>query len=86
MYSAKAYQVNITDAEAVQKAVDQTVKDFNGRLDVFIANAGIPWTQGPMVDGPLSHYTDVVSIDLDGTFYCAKACLLYTSPSPRDPR
>ncbi|OOO08453.1 putative short-chain type dehydrogenase/reductase [Aspergillus oryzae] len=69
----KAYQVNITDAEAVQKAVDQTVKDFNGRLDVFIANAGIPWTQGPMVDGPLSHYTDVVSIDLDGTFYCAKA-------------
>jgi len=26
-----------------------------------------------MVDGPLSHYTKVVGIDLDGTFYCAKA-------------
>jgi sorbose reductase len=49
------------------------VKDFNGRLDVFIANAGIPWTQGPMVDGPIEHYRDVVNIDLDGTFYCARA-------------
>lgn len=49
------------------------VKEFNGRLDIFIANAGIPWTKGPMVDGPLSHYEDVVQTDLDGTFYCAKA-------------
>lgn len=71
--TAKAYQVNITDPKAVQQAVDDVVKDFNGRLDVFIANAGIPWTQGPMVDGALEHYRDVVGIDLDGTFYCAKA-------------
>ncbi|OJJ83117.1 putative carbonyl reductase [Aspergillus glaucus CBS 516.65] len=69
----KAYQCDITNAEAVQKTVDQSVRDFNGRLDVFIANAGVPWTEGPMVDGPLSHYTKVVGIDLDGTFYCAKA-------------
>lgn len=71
--TAKAYQVEITDPKAVQAATDAVVKDFNGRLDVFIANAGIPWTQGPMVDGPLEHYRDVVAIDLDGTFYCAKA-------------
>ena len=70
--SAKAYQVEVTDAKAVEKAVNEVVKDFNGRLDVFIANAGVPWTQGPMVDGPLEHYRDVVGIDLDGTFYCAK--------------
>ncbi|PYH89002.1 reductase with broad range of substrate specificity [Aspergillus ellipticus CBS 707.79] len=69
----KAYQVNITDADAVKAAVDQVVKDFNGRLDVFIANAGIPWTKGPMVDGPLDHYSSVVDIDLNGTFYCARA-------------
>ncbi|KAJ6070406.1 hypothetical protein N7467_011725 [Penicillium canescens] len=68
----KAYQVEVTDAKAVEKAVNEVVKDFNGRLDVFIANAGVPWTQGPMVDGPLEHYRDVVGIDLDGTFYCAK--------------
>lgn len=70
---AKAYQVEVTDAKAVEQTVNEVVKEFNGRLDVFIANAGIPWTQGPMVDGPLDHYRDVIGIDLDGTFYCAKA-------------
>lgn len=71
--AAKAYQVQVTDPKAVQEATDTVVKEFNGRLDVFIANAGIPWTQGPMVDGPIEHYRDVVNIDLDGTFYCARA-------------
>ncbi|OGE57357.1 hypothetical protein PENARI_c002G08631 [Penicillium arizonense] len=70
--TAKAYQVEVTDGKAVEKAVNEVVKDFNGHLDVFIANAGVPWTQGHMVDGPLEHYRDVVGIDLDGTFYCAK--------------
>jgi sorbose reductase len=36
---AKAYKVNVTDAEAVQKAIAQVVEDF-GKLDVFVANAG----------------------------------------------
>ncbi|CAM1501029.1 Fc.00g101910.m01.CDS01 [Cosmosporella sp. VM-42] len=70
---AKAYQVNVRDAAAVEKAVDQAVEEFNGRLDIFVANAGIPWTKGAMIDGPLDHYRDVVETDLDGTYYCAKA-------------
>lgn len=49
------------------------MKEFNGRLDIFVANAGIPWTQGRMIDGELSHYHKVVSTDLDSVFYCAKA-------------
>ncbi|RFN45034.1 oxidoreductase [Fusarium flagelliforme] len=69
----KAYQVDMRDAEAVEKAVDQSVQDLNGRLDIFVANAGIPWTKGPMVDGPIEHYRDVVQTNLDGTYYCAKA-------------
>ncbi|KAF7540945.1 hypothetical protein G7Z17_g12062 [Cylindrodendrum hubeiense] len=69
----KAYQVDVRDAEAVEKAVDQSVQDLNGRLDIFVANAGIPWTKGAMVDGPLDHYRDVVATDLDGTYYSAKA-------------
>ncbi|KAH8699971.1 hypothetical protein BGZ61DRAFT_240812 [Ilyonectria robusta] len=68
----KAYQVDVRDAEAVEKTVDQAVQDLNGRLDIFVANAGIPWTKGAMVDGPLDHYRDVVQTDLDGTYYCAK--------------
>lgn len=26
-----------------------------------------------MVDGSLEHYRDVINVDLDGTFYCARA-------------
>lgn len=63
--------MNITNAMAVEDAINQVVKDFS-RLDVFVANSGIPWTKGPAVDGPLDHYRDVVDIDLNGTFYCAK--------------
>lgn len=49
------------------------MKEFNGRLDVFVANAGIPWKQGAMLDGEIDHYRKVVATDLDGTFFCARA-------------
>ncbi|PQE17432.1 L-xylulose reductase protein [Rutstroemia sp. NJR-2017a WRK4] len=71
--TCKAYQVNVTSYEAVEEAVNTAVKDLNGRLDIFIANSGIPWTQGPMLDGEVEHYRKVVTTDLDGTFYCARA-------------
>lgn len=69
----KAYQVNVTDAKHVHEMIDEIVKEFNGRLDIFIANAGIPWTQGAMLDGEIDHYRKVVATDLDSTFYCARA-------------
>jgi len=69
----KAYQVNVTDEAAVEKAINDITKEFNGRLDIFVANSGIPWTQGAMISGEISHYHKVVSTDLDGTFFCARA-------------
>jgi sorbose reductase len=71
--AAKAYQVNLKDAAKTKEVVDQAVKDFNGRLDVFIANAGIPWTQGSSLDGPVDHYHDVVQSDLDSVWFSARA-------------
>ena len=61
------------DYAAVEKAVDEQVQEFNGRLDIFVADAGIPWTKGPMVDGPIDHYRDVVATDLDNTYFCTRA-------------
>ena len=69
----KAYQTDVTDYEDTKRVIDEIVQDFNGRLDIFVANAGVPWTQGRMIDGELSHYHKVVSTDLDSVFYCAKA-------------
>lgn len=62
------------NAEEVEAAINEQVKEFGGRLDVFVANAGIPWTQGPVIEGSLEHYRDVMATNLDGVYYCAKAC------------
>ncbi|QSZ30997.1 hypothetical protein DSL72_000558 [Monilinia vaccinii-corymbosi] len=71
--TCKAYQVNVTSFEEVEKAVNTAVTELNGRLDIFIANSGIPWTQGSSLDGDLDHFNKVVRTDFDGTFYCARA-------------
>ena len=63
----------MTDPDSVKQVLNTAVKDLNGRLDIFVANAGVPWTQGRMIDGELSHYHKVTSIDFDGVFYCARA-------------
>lgn len=73
-FTGRAYQVNIQDSEKCVSAVDQVVKEFNGRLDIVVANSGIPWTQGAMTDGQLDHYRKVITTDVDGTFYIARAC------------
>ncbi len=70
--AGRAYEVDVTDASAVEEAIISQTKEFNNRLDIFVANAGIPWTQGPMMDGELSHYSKVMQIDVDGVFYCAR--------------
>ncbi|KAL1303000.1 hypothetical protein AAFC00_003316 [Neodothiora populina] len=69
----RAYQVDVTDEAAVRQAVNDNVKEFNGRLDIFVANSGIPWTQGAATDGEVSHYRKVVTTDLDSVFYCGRA-------------
>ncbi|KAF2172743.1 hypothetical protein M409DRAFT_62455 [Zasmidium cellare ATCC 36951] len=69
----RAYQTDVTDFEDTKRVINHITEEFNGRLDIFVANAGIPWTQGRMIDGQLDHYHKVVSTDLDSVFYCAKA-------------
>ncbi|KAI5844199.1 hypothetical protein BZA05DRAFT_448553 [Tricharina praecox] len=70
----KAYKLDVTSQQEVEKTVDQVVEDFNGRLDVFVANAGIPWTKGPIIEAnDHAHYTAVVSTDLDSVYFSAHA-------------
>lgn len=71
--TCKAYQVDVTDVASVEAAVEGCVRELGGRLDVFVANSGIPWKQGPMLDAEMQHYQDVMKTNVDGTYYCAKA-------------
>lgn len=69
---AKAYKVVVTDPKAVEEAIAQQIKDF-GKIDIFVANAGVPWTAGPLIDTD-NHddWNKVINLDLTGVYYCAK--------------
>ena len=67
---AKAYQVEVSKAEKVEQAIGQVVEDFR-KLDVFVANAGAAISK-PVLDMTIDEYKSLISVNLDGVFYCAK--------------
>jgi sorbose reductase len=66
----KTYSVDITDPEAVRKAIAQVVEDF-GRMDVFVANAGTGDSQ-PLLEQSLESYSNLMKTNVDGMVYCSK--------------
>ncbi|ODA79818.1 hypothetical protein RJ55_05414 [Drechmeria coniospora] len=69
----KAYQVDVMSAEAVDQAITDIVVEFNGRLDIFVANSGIAWAEGSFVDGPADKAKKVMAVNVDGVMWCAKS-------------
>lgn len=70
----RAYKVQITDPDDVERAVRTIKDDFGGKIDIFVANAGVPWTAGPLIDPPdHKEWNKVVNLDLNGVYYCCKA-------------
>ncbi|KAK6455286.1 peroxisomal 2,4 dienoyl-CoA reductase [Scheffersomyces xylosifermentans] len=68
-----AYKCNVSDPEEVEKTIAQIESDF-GTIDIFVANAGIPWTDGPSVDVKgYESWNKVIDLDLSGAYYCARA-------------
>ena len=63
----------MTSFEEVQTAVDHVVKNFNERLDIFVANAGTIPPGLNLIDIPLSDLQKCVASNLDSVIYCAKA-------------
>lgn len=69
----KAYRVDVTSHEAVDKAVIEAISDLGGRLDIFVANAGVSWGDESFIDADMSRYHDLMKINTDGVVYCAHA-------------
>ena len=72
---AESYQVDITDPDQVRQVIDQIVADF-GTIDVFVANAGIAWNYGSILnpESTPEDWKKVYDVDVHGVFYCAKYC------------
>lgn len=76
---AKAYQVEVSDPDKTKSAVEQVVKDF-GKLDVFVANAGMAISK-PILEQTIDEYKQQLAVN--GAFHramdTASTCLLRTS-------
>lgn len=69
----KAYKCNVGNSEEVEKTVDQIAQDF-GTIDVFVANAGIAWSEGRSLEVKgYDAWQKIVDYDLSSVYYCAKA-------------
>lgn len=68
--------VDVTDAEAIQRAADATAKELGG-IDILVANAGIAGPNHKLWEYPLDAWKQVVDVNLSGVFYCCRAVLPY---------
>ncbi len=64
-------EVNVADEASCAAMIDATVKKM-GRLDILVNNAGINIRKRPETY-KMSEWREVLSINLDGAFYCSHA-------------
>lgn len=69
----KAYKADVSDPKAVQAAIDQIATEFfDGRIDVFVANAGISMS-GPAETFDLDAWRRLFDVNVHGVFYGVQA-------------
>jgi NAD(P)-dependent dehydrogenase (short-subunit alcohol dehydrogenase family) len=68
---AAAVTADVSDEADVRSMVERIVGD-HGRLDVAVNNAGIGGDQLPTGEYPVESWRKVLSVNLDGVFYCMR--------------
>ena len=63
---------DITDEDAIARMADQVRRDF-GRCDILVNNAGIMAPVIPLENLPVAVWDKVMSVNLRGSFLCARA-------------
>lgn len=66
-------QANVDDFEQVNRMRDEVVKEL-GKIDILVNNAGIARDKSFVKMTP-QMWSDVLSVNLDGPFYCTKAVI-----------
>ncbi|QLG74074.1 hypothetical protein HG535_0F05860 [Zygotorulaspora mrakii] len=76
--TVKAYQCSLTDGEQVSKTIQQIESDF-GKIDIMVANAGVAWAYGPLLDLAEEdsekcdyEWKRMMDIDVNSVYYVAK--------------
>ena len=70
---AKGYVCDVTNEEQVNATVAQIISEF-GKIDILVNNAGII-KRIPMCDMSAADFRQVIDVDLNAPFICAKAVI-----------
>ena len=66
-----AFKCDVTNAEDVQKVVDETKEKF-GKIDILVNNSGASWG-APAEEMPLEAWNKVMNVNVTGTFLMSQA-------------
>jgi short-subunit dehydrogenase involved in D-alanine esterification of teichoic acids len=72
----RAYQCDVSDEQAVDAVFGTIVKDFGGKLDILVANAGICYTVAAE-DMTTQQFRSEMGVNFDGPWFCARAAAKY---------
>jgi NAD(P)-dependent dehydrogenase (short-subunit alcohol dehydrogenase family) len=64
--------LDVTDSGAVDAVADALVAD-HGKVDILVNNAGIARSETPAQDVADEHWLNVLDVNLNGSFWCARA-------------
>jgi len=71
---AFALRVDVSEPASVQMMVADTLERC-GQIDVLVNNAGIVGAAQPVATFPIADWRRIMSINLDGVFFCCQAAL-----------
>ena len=71
-YAVDVELVDVTDSKRVDEVMDAIVAR-HGRLDILVNNAGIARSETAAADHAYSDWQDVLDVNLNGSFWCARA-------------
>ena len=64
--------LDVTSTAQVDKAADRLTGE-HGSIDILVNNAGIARSETPAEDVSDEHWLNVIDVNLNGTFWCARA-------------
>ena len=71
-YQARGVEMDVTDSAHVTQAATEIVAR-EARVDILINNAGIARSETPAEDVADEHWLNVLDVNLNGSFWCARA-------------
>src|SRR6476659_5986026 len=71
-YSIDAEPLDVTDSDQVTNVADK-IAARHGRIDILVNNAGIARSETAAEDVADEHWLNVLDVNLNGTFWCARA-------------